>query len=121
EVAPKFDNWDASRVTPSQEKVVVSHLWDEIRRIMWNFVGIVRSNKRLNYAQLKLTQIQNEVNEYYRLYLISSDLIELRNLVKIAQIIIQSAITRAESRGLHYNEDYPKQLKEPVDTIIQKS
>jgi len=121
EAQPKFDNWDASRVTPSQEKVVVSHLWDEIRRIMWNFVGIVRSNKRLHYAQLKLTQIQSEVNEYYRLYLISNDLIELRNLVKIAQIIVQSAITRTESRGLHYNEDYPEKTDQPTDTIIQKS
>ena len=121
EAQPKFDNWDASRVTPSQEKVVVSHLWDEIRRIMWNFVGIVRSNKRLHYAQLKLTQIQSEVNEYYRLYLISNDLIELRNLVKIAQIIVQSAITRTESRGLHYNEDYPEKADQPTDTIIQKS
>ena len=113
-----FYNWDASRVSQSKEKVVVSHLWDEIRRIMWNFVGIVRSNRRLKIAQHRLEQIQIEVNEYYSLYLISSDLIELRNLVKTAQIIIDSAVNRKESRGLHYNEDYPKQLDIAKNTII---
>ena len=113
-----FDNWDASRVSLSKEKVVVSHLWDEIRRIMWNFVGIVRSNRRLEIAQHRLEQIQIEVNEYYSLYLISSDLIELRNLVKTAQIIIDSAISRKESRGLHYNEDHPKQSALAKNTII---
>ncbi|RUA06695.1 MAG: L-aspartate oxidase [Gammaproteobacteria bacterium] len=104
---PDFDNWDASKVSLSKEKVMVSHLWDDIRRIMWNFVGIVRSNKRLHTAQMRLTQIQNEVDEYYRSYLISSDLIELRNLITTAQIIVKSAISRTESRGLHYNIDYP--------------
>ena len=117
---PSFDDWDASKVAPSKEKVVVSHLWDDIRRIMWNFVGIVRSNKRLNSADKRLAQIQIEVDEYYRLYLISSDLIELRNLVKTAQIIVKSAITRTESRGLHYNMDYPEQSDKPVNTIIHK-
>ncbi len=117
----KFNQWDASRVAPSKEKVVVSHLWDEIRRIMWNFVGIVRSNKRLKYAQHRLNQIQAEVNDYYKIYLISSDLIELRNLVQAAQLIVQSAISRTESRGLHYNEDYPQQANQATDTIIKKS
>jgi L-aspartate oxidase len=114
-----FDDWDASRVSLSKEKVMVTHLWDEIRRIMWNFVGIVRSNKRLHSAQMRLTQIQNEVDEYYRLYLISSDLIELRNLVSTAQLIVKSAISRAESRGLHYNEDYPQTSDKAKDTIIE--
>ncbi|SMM98437.1 L-aspartate oxidase [uncultured Candidatus Thioglobus sp.] len=113
-----FENWDASRVTPSKEKVVVSHLWDEIRRIMWNFVGIVRSNRRLEYAQHRLNQIEQEVNEYYSLYSISSDLIELRNLVKTAQIIVKSAILRQESRGLHYNEDYPETASIATNTIL---
>ena len=117
---PNFDDWDASKVSLSKEKVVVSHLWDEIRRIMWNFVGIVRSNKRLHFAEKRLNQIQIEVDEYYRLYLISSDLIELRNLVKTAQIIVQSAINRVESRGLHYNEDYPQQSKNSINTIITR-
>ncbi len=118
---PDIKHWDDSRVSASKEKVVVTHLWDEIRRIMWNFVGIVRSNKRLNSAEKRLAQIQIEVNEYYQLYLISSDLIELRNLVKTAQIIVQSAIRRTESRGLHYNEDYPQQASKATNTVIKKS
>lgn len=117
----KFSPWDASRVALSKEKVVVSHLWDEIRRIMWNFVGIVRSNKRLKYAQHRLNQIQAEVDDYYKLYLISSDLIELRNLVQVAQLIVQSAISRTESRGLHYNEDHPQQANQVSNTLIKKS
>lgn len=116
---PNFNDWDASRASPSKEKVMVSHLWDEVRRIMWNFVGIVRSNKRLNAAQMRLAQIQNEVDEYYHLYLISSDLIELRNLVTVAKIIVASAISRTESRGLHYNEDYPKSSKIIKNTVIR--
>ncbi|HIM58878.1 MAG TPA: L-aspartate oxidase [Gammaproteobacteria bacterium] len=115
---PEFDDWDASRASLSREKVMVTHLWDEVRRIMWNFVGIVRSNKRLHSAQMRLAQIQNEVDEYYRLYLISSDLIELRNLVETAQLIVKSAILRKESRGLHYNEDYPNTSHKAKDTII---
>jgi len=115
---PNFGDWDASRVSLSKEKVMVTHLWDEIRRIMWNFVGIVRSNRRLDSAQMRLAQIQNEVDEYYRLYLISSDLIELRNLVTTAQLIVKSAILRKESRGLHCNEDYPKTSSKAKDTII---
>jgi len=113
-----FDDWDPSRVSLSKEKVMVTHLWDEVRRIMWSFVGIVRSNKRLHSAQMRLAQIQNEVDEYYRLYLISSDLIELRNLVTTAQLIVKSAILRKESRGLHYNEDYPQTSNVAKDTII---
>ncbi|SHA15148.1 L-aspartate oxidase [Bathymodiolus thermophilus thioautotrophic gill symbiont] len=113
-----FDNWDASRACPSQEKVMVTHLWDEVRRIMWNFVGIVRSNKRLHAARMRLSQIQNEVNEYYHLYLISSDLIELRNLIATAQIIVKSAISRTESRGLHYNKDYPHTSTNIQNTVI---
>jgi L-aspartate oxidase len=114
----KFDPWNASRVAPSKEKVVVTHLWDEVRLIMWNFVGIVRSDRRLNYAQHRLEQIEKEVDEYYSLYLISSDLVELRNLVRTAQIIIKSALSRKESRGLHYNEDHPNQSDSIKNTII---
>lgn len=114
-----FNNWDASRVTLSKEKVLVMHLWDEIRRIMWNFVGIVRNNKRLNAAQIRLNQIQNEVNEYYRLYLISNDLIELRNLITTAKIIVKSAISRKENLGLHYNEDYSNITHNAKNTIIK--
>ncbi|KAA0445865.1 MAG: L-aspartate oxidase [Candidatus Thioglobus sp.] len=116
---PRFNNWDASRVIRSKEQVMVAHLWDEIRRIMWNFIGIVRSNKRLYAAQIRISQIQNEVDEYYQLYLISSDLIELRNLITIAKITIQSAISRTESRGLHYNKDYPQTSAIIKNTIIK--
>jgi L-aspartate oxidase len=114
----QFEPWDASRVEPSKEKVVITHLWDEVRSIMWNFVGIVRSDRRLNYAKHRLEQIEAEVNEYYSLYLISSDLVELRNLVKTAQIIIQSALSRHESRGLHFNTDHPHQSASAKNTII---
>ncbi len=116
---PVFNEWDESRVAPSKEKVVVSHLWDEVRRIMWNFVGIVRSDRRLNYAKHRLEQIETEVDEYYSLYVVSSDLIELRNLVKTAQIIINSALVRKESRGLHYNEDHPNTNSSVENTIIR--
>jgi L-aspartate oxidase len=116
----EFDCWDASKFHQSKEKVVVLHLWYEVRRIMWNFVGIVRNNKRLHYAKQRISQIQNEVNKYYWLYLVSNDLIELRNLVNVSQIIIKSAISRHESRGLHYNEDYPEKLDKAFDTIIKK-
>lgn len=116
---PNFNNWDASRASPSKEKVVVSYIWDEVRRIMWNFVGIVRSNKRLHAAQIRLTQIQNEVDEYYHLYLISNDLIELRNLITTAQIIVESAISRTESRGLHYNKNYPNTSDTVRNTIVK--
>ena len=116
---PNFNDWDASRASPSKEKVMVSHLWDEVRRIMWNFVGIVRSNKRLRAAKMRLTQIQNEVDEYYHLYLVSSDLIELRNLITTAQITVESAILRTESRGLHYNEDYPNTADTIKNTLVK--
>jgi len=118
---PSFNDWDASRVQHSQEKVVVSHLWQEVRRIMWNFVGIVRSDRRLEAAQRRLTQIQTEVNDYYRLYILTEDLIELRNLVQTAQIIVESALSRKESRGLHFTLDYPEQLENADNSVIIKA
>jgi L-aspartate oxidase len=118
---PTFGHWDASRVEHSQEKVVVSHLWQEVRLLMWNFVGIVRSDRRLQSAQHRLTQIQKEVNDYYRLYILTEDLIELRNLVQTAQIIVESALTRQESRGLHFTLDYPEQLKSADNSVITKT
>jgi len=116
-----FDDWDASRVEHSQEKVVVSHLWQEARLLMWNFVGIVRSNKRLESAQRRLAQIHKEVNDYYRLYILTEDLIELRNLVQTAQIIVESALARKESRGLHFTLDYPEQLENADNSVITKT
>jgi len=119
-IYPDISKWDDSRVAPSKEKVVVAHLWHEIRLIMWNFVGIVRSNNRLKSAHIKIQQINKEVDEYYRVYTVTEDLIELRNLAQTAKIIVESALSRKESRGLHFNQDYPNQLSETENTVITK-
>ena len=117
---PTIPKWDDSRVAPSQEKVVIAHLWHEIRLIMWNFVGIVRSNNRLKSAQFKIQQINKEVNEYYQIYTVTEDLIELRNLAQTSEIIVESALSRKESRGLHFNQDYPNKLDTTQNTVMIK-
>jgi len=115
---PELPDWDASQVTDSDEDVVISHNWDELRRFMWDYVGIVRTTKRLQRAQRRANLLQQEIAEYYSNYKISSDLIELRNLALVADLIIRSALERKESRGLHYTLDYPNLAALPSDTVL---
>jgi L-aspartate oxidase len=110
--------WDESRVTPSEEGVVISHSWDELRRVMWDYVGIVRTNKRLERARLRIEQLQKEIREHYAHYKISSDLLELRNLATVAELMVRCAQSRKESRGLHYTLDYPNLLPQARDTVL---
>ena len=111
-------DWDESRVTESDDEVLVSHDWDEIRRFMWDFVGIVRSNKRLQRARSRIGLIREEVRDYYIKHKVTNDNLELRNLALVSELIIRSAQQRQESRGLHYNLDYPELLGHAVDTIL---
>jgi len=115
---PGVRPWDESRVTNSDEEVVIKQNWTEIRRFMWNYVGIVRTTRRLERAQHRIKLLSNEVNDYYGHFRVTTDLIELRNLLQSADLIVQSALRRHESRGLHYTLDYPRAAARAEDTIL---
>ncbi len=115
---PPIRAWDESRVTDSDEEVIVQHNWREIRRFMWDYVGIVRTTKRLERAQHRIALLRQEVADYYGHFRVTPDLIELRNLVEVADLIVRSALHRKESRGLHYTLDYPELLPDARDTVL---
>lgn len=117
----KISNWDESRVSDSDEEIVISHNWEELRRFMWDYVGIVRTNKRLERAMHRASLLQQEIDEYYSHFRITSDLIELRNLTLVAELIIRSAMLRKESRGLHFSLDYPIADESSIakDTVLK--
>jgi L-aspartate oxidase len=115
---PHIRPWDESRVTDSDEEVVIQQIWGEIRRFMWNFVGIVRTTKRLERAKRRIDMLRQEVGDYYKHFRVTPDLIELRNLLEVADLIVRSALSRHESRGLHYTLDCPELAPEAVDTVL---
>ena len=110
--------WDESRVTDADEEVVIAHNWDELRRFMWNYVGIVRTTKRLERAQHRIRLLREEIYEYYSHFRITRDLLELRNLVDVASMIVDSALSRRESRGLHFSADFPETLPKALPTVL---
>jgi len=115
---PQVREWDESRVTDTDEEVIIKQNWTEIRRFMWNYVGIVRTTKRLERAAHRIKLLHDEVEDYYGHFRVTTDLIELRNLLQCADLIVRSALKRHESRGLHYTLDYPEMAATAVDTVL---
>ncbi len=118
QMLPTLPYWDESRVTDADEEVLITHTWNELRRFMWNYVGIVRTDKRLSRAMHRIHMLRDEVHEFYSNFKVTNNLIELRNLLQVAELIVQSAMERHESRGLHYSKDYPDLLKEAIPTVL---
>ena len=116
--SPKLPHWDESRVTDADEEIVISHNWDELRRFMWDYVGIVRTTKRLERARHRIRLLEREIDEFYANFRVSNDLIELRNLVLTAHLIVECALRRKESRGLHFSRDYPDMLPKARNTVL---
>jgi L-aspartate oxidase len=119
--APAVPAWDDSLVIDADETVVISHNWDELRHFMWDYVGIVRTNKRLERAARRIALLQHEIHDFYSNFHVTRDLLELRNLVQVADLIVMSAMMRHESRGLHYSRDYPFMLDKAVPTILRQA
>lgn len=117
---PKVPDWDESRVTDADEAVVISHNWDELRRFMWDYVGIVRTTKRLRRAQHRIRLLMREIDEFYANFRVTHDLIELRNLVVTADLIVRCALLRKESRGLHFSRDYPELLPTARRSLLRR-
>ena len=115
---PSLPEWDESLVTNANEEVVISHNWDELRRFMWNYVGIVRTTKRLERARRRIQLLKEEIDEYYANFIVSSNLLELRNLVDVASLIVDSALSRNESRGLHFSPDFPETLPKALPSVL---
>ena len=120
-LSPQLPYWDESRVTDADEEVLITHTWDELRRFMLNYVGIVRTDKRLSRALHRIHMLRNEVHEFYSNFKVSNDLIELRNLLQVAELIVESAIARKESRGLHFSKDHPNLDADAIPTVLVPS
>ncbi|MDR3300427.1 MAG: L-aspartate oxidase [Candidatus Accumulibacter sp.] len=116
----KLPEWDESRVSDPDEEIVIAHNWEELRRFMWDYVGIVRTTKRLQRAQHRIRLLEKEIHDYYSNFRVCHDLIELRNLVVTADLIVRCALKRHESRGLHFSRDYPEMLEKAKNTVIGK-
>jgi L-aspartate oxidase len=118
---PALPHWDESQVEDADEQVVIAHNWDELRLLMWNYVGIVRTTRRLERALHRIKLLRDEIDDYYANFRVNRDLLELRNLVVCAELIVRSALRRHESRGLHYSRDFPNALPVSFPTVLTRA